>query len=133
VSPVLKTKIEAFAKPPVILCFSTRKEAIDFLTAPPAPKAETPHPLSPLPSGASGPPPGVTSEPSQLDELRTRLQQLEAENKALQEQVVLATIARRPPQNEQVYDEKIAFLESKIEKLVTEAAAAASPVAAKKT
>jgi hypothetical protein len=129
VSPALRVKIEAFAKPPVVLCFATRKEAIDFLTAPPTPaKAETAPPAAAATSliGAPAESGELASLHDEQNAMKTRLLQLETENKTLQEQVVLATIARRAPANEDTYQEKIGHLEAKIEKLLKEAADAAA-------
>lgn len=124
ISPALRVKIEAFAKPPIVLCFATRKEALDFLTTPPAPtKAEPPLPVA---AGAPTDSGELTSLHEEQNALKARLLQLEAENKTLQEQVVLATIARRAPANEEVYQEKIGNLEAKIEKMLKEAAEASA-------
>jgi hypothetical protein len=92
---------------------------------PPSAAAATPFakPAAPADTAVVGAPPSAASF-DEITALRARVAELESEVKALQEQVVLTTIARRPPANEQVYDEKIAFLEAKVEKLVNDAAAA---------
>lgn len=108
VSPALRTKIEAFAKPPVILCFDTSESAVDFFTAPPRP--ETP---------ATAEIKGLKAEE---DAMRKRILELERENKALKEQVVVTTIARRPPAHEADYTRRIDSLESKLEKMISDVA-----------
>jgi anti-anti-sigma regulatory factor len=94
----LKTKIEVFALPPVILTFESREKAIEFFSLPP--------------------PSSSDEEPASL---KARLHDLEQENKSLREQIILTTIARRAPTDEPGYREKIVQLEAKIEKLLTEA------------
>lgn len=123
VSPELRVKIEAFAKPPVVLCFGTRKEAIDFLTAPPtSAKIETPPPAAL--TGEPAPNAELASLHEEQNALKSRLLMLEEENKALKEQVVITTLTRRAPENEAAYHEKIEGLEAKVAKLLEEVAAA---------
>jgi anti-anti-sigma regulatory factor len=148
VSQVLKTKIEVFAKPPVILTFENRAKAVEFFTAPPVPTVS----LGPAGSAAASAGGAVASvgtlassaisaegEALRAEEnsLKQRLKTLEKENKDLREQVVLATIARRVPKDEAAYLQKIQTLEAKIEKLLAEApvapAAPAAPNAPTKT
>ena len=145
VNAALKTKIEVFAKPPIVLTFESREKALEFLTAPPTPEVP---PTTAASTTAAPSAPGAVAPPvatGEADELRAeqssmkqRLHDLELENKLLKEQIILATIARRPPNDEVAYVEKIQTLEAKIEKLLTEvpvapaAPAAAAPAAAKK-
>lgn len=110
VSSELKTKIEAFAKPPVILCFETTDGAVEFLAAPPRPE---------IAEAA-----GAESPKQEEDSLKKRVAALERENKALKEQVILTTLARRAPANEADYVSRIELLESKLEKALAEAAGA---------
>jgi anti-anti-sigma regulatory factor len=110
VSPLLRTKIEAFAQPPVILSFETREKAVEFLSLPPQPE------IPPIaPSGQAYIPPIANAE---VNPLQTRVHDLEAENRRLREQLVLATIARRPPADEPAYLAKIQLLEAKLEKIL---------------
>jgi anti-anti-sigma regulatory factor len=122
ITPGLKTKIEVFAMPPVILTFENREKAVEFLSTPPAPEA---------PPSSVVAPAGASTAAANNDELaaflrseqsafKTRIQELEQENKFLKEQIVQVTIARRPPSDESGYREKIVDLEAKIEKLLTE-------------
>lgn len=124
VSPGLKTKIEVFAKPPIILTFENREKALEFFTAPAVAVVS----------------PDADTLRTEQNSMKQKLHNLELENKLLKEQIVLATIARRPPHDEIAYLEKIQLLEAKIEKLLTEVPvapavpagpAAAAPPAAK--
>ncbi len=116
IGSTLKTKIEVFAQPPVILCFETRAQAIDFLTTPPKPEAvpEAQKPATPDPQLQA-----------EFANLRARVAELERRNKLLEEQVVKTTIERRKPASEAIYLDKIRALEAKIQEYLT-----APPVAA---
>jgi anti-anti-sigma regulatory factor len=164
VSPAVKTKIDSFAQPPLIVCFASRKEAVDFIIKPPVPvKADAPL-RAPAPAVAHVPAPAApAAQPSspfaglpgyqapgaplapgdpagaathahiphnEYAEMKSRVTDLERENQALREQVMLTTLERRVPANEQVYEERIRFLESKVEKLLIEAAKAPAAGAA---
>jgi anti-anti-sigma regulatory factor len=123
VTPGLKTKIEAFAQPPVILSFESKDKALEFFAAPAVPET------SAAPAQLS---------PERLEELeklksedrllRSRLHSLEQENKRLKEQVVLTTIARRPPSDEADYARRISYLETKLQKILEETAPPAAAV-----
>jgi len=115
VSSVLKTKIEVFAKPPIILTFENREKALEFLNAPPKPEVA---PTAAPPSAAPVASADVEALKAEQNSMKQRLHDLELENKALKEQIILAVIARRPPQDEIAYVEKIQTLEAKIEKLL---------------
>lgn len=110
ITPGLKTKIEVFAMPPVILTFESREKAVEFFVAPPAPE--------PLPTA---PAQAAEALPDEQSSFKIRAQELEQENKFLKEQIILTTIARRPPSDEAAYLEKIRHLEAKIEKMLNEA------------
>jgi hypothetical protein len=141
VSAGLKTKIEVFAKPPVILTFESRAKAVEFFLSPPKPEVPaTAAPGAAPAAGAVAGAPLVSPEAEALkaeqNSMKQKLHDLEAENKLLKEQIILATIARRQPKDEVAYLEKIQLLESKIEKLLTEtpvappaAAGSAAPAA----
>lgn len=143
VSQALKTKIEVFANPPTVLTFENRGEALEFFTTPLPQTVPTATPPAPGSTAAAGAVAGVgagavNAETEALraeqNSLKQRLQTLEKENKALKEQVVLATIARRVPEDEAAYLQKIQTLEAKIEKLLAEAPVApAAPAAPTKT
>lgn len=132
VSATLKTKIETFAKPPLILCFETRAKAIEFLTEPPKPEI----PPAAVAAAQAAPAPEQLKELQALQQeqgaLRGRLQQLEKENAGLREQIVAATIARRPPADEAQYIDRIQKLEAKTEKLLADLTAATAAAAAPK-
>jgi anti-anti-sigma regulatory factor len=135
VSTGLKTKIEVFAKPPIILTFETRAKAIEFFLTPPKPEIPATAPGVAPAAGAVAPgslPPEAEALKAEQNSMKQRLHDLEAENKLLKEQIILATIARRQPRDEVAYLEKIQLLEGKIEKLLTETpvAPAAAPAAA---
>lgn len=118
VSPALRAKIEAFAQPPVILCFESKAKAFDFLLGPP--KADPVVAAVPAPTSAS------TEELDKLKSedrlLRSHLHALEQENKRLKEQVVKTTLARRPPSDEADYARRISYLEGKLQKVLEETA-----------
>ncbi len=121
VSPLLKSKIEVFAKPPVILSFETRPQALGFLNAPPPPEV--------MPEAAK--PAESDTHLLEFSNLKAQVAELERKNKALEEQIVVTTLKRRMPGDEAVYLEKIKTLEAKIEALLTAAPApAAAPAAA---
>ncbi|MDR3606139.1 MAG: hypothetical protein P4M08_02030 [Oligoflexia bacterium] len=109
ITPGLRTRIDAFAQPPTILCFETRAQAIEFLTAPPKPEV-----------GPEESKPAESELKLQADfsNLRERVAELERRNKLLEEQVVRTTIARRAPPNEAVYLAKIRNLEAKIQEFL---------------
>lgn len=113
VSAQLKSKIEFFAKPPVILCFETIEKAFEFLTAPVVEAPASSTPTSPV----------LDRKPHVLEK---RVRDLELETTELKKQIVLATIARRAPANEGVYQDQIQDLESQVEKLLLEVAAFAA-------
>jgi hypothetical protein len=135
VSPGLKTKIEVFAKPPIILTFESRAQAVEFFLSPPKPEvpATAAPGTAPAAGGVAAGAPLVSPEAEALkaeqNSMKQKLHDLEADNKLLKEQIILATIARRQPKDEVAYLEKIQLLESKIEKLLSETpvAAAAAP------
>jgi hypothetical protein len=122
VSATLKTKIAVFAKPPVILCFETRAQAVEFLTAPPKPE----FPSAPA---AQETPPAAGPDPheQEFSSLKEKTLLLEQQNKSLEEQLIQTTIKRRVPADEAAYLQKIKALESKIEALLL---ASAPPPAA---
>jgi anti-anti-sigma regulatory factor len=115
ITAVLKTKIEVFAMPPVILTFENREKAIEFFAAPPA--VETPV----APANIANSNEAAAAAVDEQNSFKTRIHELEQENKLLKEQIVLATIARRPPSDEAGYLEKIASLEGKIAKMLEQA------------
>jgi anti-anti-sigma regulatory factor len=115
ITTVLKTKIEVFAMPPVILTFESREKAIEFFSTPPVVEA----PAAPVNTANNNE--AAEAIQSERNSFKTRVHELEQENKLLREQIVLATIARRPPSDEAGYLEKIAALEGKIAKMLEEA------------
>jgi anti-anti-sigma regulatory factor len=120
VTPMLKSKIEVFAMPPVILTFESRAQALEFFLTPPKTE-QTPAPESSASDVATE---ALRQEQSSF---RSRILELEAENKLLKEQIVLATIARRLPADEAGYRERISTLEAQIEKLLLEAQMSQAP------
>jgi anti-anti-sigma regulatory factor len=115
ITPGLKTKIEVFAMPPVILTFESREKAVEFFLVPPV--AETSEAVAPAAPNHEA----VEALKNEQNSYKTRILELEQENKFLKEQIVSVTIMRRPPTDEAGFLEKISQLESKIEKMLTEA------------
>jgi anti-anti-sigma regulatory factor len=126
VSPELKGKIESFAQPPVILCFESRAKALDFFSTPPQADATAATPA--LSAAAAAAHEELEKLKSEDRLMRSRMHSLEQENKRLKEQVVRATIARRPPHDEADYARRISFLEGKLQKILEETAPPAAEV-----
>lgn len=125
VDPELKTRIEAFAKPPVVKCFATVEEALEtFKPKPPKPIPAAPSP-APAPAPAAAPA-GQFKEDIRKRELedvgtfRRRIAELEKENLALRKQLVAAMAQRRVPQDAATFQEKIRSLEAQLQQCFTE-------------
>jgi anti-anti-sigma regulatory factor len=123
VDEALKTKIESFAKPPVILSFETREAAVAHLRPLAPPAAAAPAPAPPPEAPRHGAHPEAHSFPGhdELAALRMRVAQLESDNARLRERVVRAVIERRVPAHEQDYVDRIQDLEARLERALSEA------------
>lgn len=135
-----RTRIEAFAKPPVVHCFETREKAIEFFhpaekaadtvtAAPAAPVSETP--------AAPGAPAEKTvdqfkeeiraQEINTLGVLRKTISDLEAQNKELTTQLSNLVRMRRDPPDLASWQEKVALLEKQLEEAMTQVNAKDAP------
>lgn len=131
-----RTKIEAFAKPPVVLCFETRERAIEFFY-PPEKKEDVA--VTPQASAASA----VAAEPEKtvdqfkeeikaqeintLGVLRKTIADLEAQNKELITQMAQLVRNRRDPPDLASWQEKVALLEKSLEETMTQVNAKDAP------
>ncbi len=141
IAPLTRAKIEAFSKPPVVSCFSTREEALESFY----PKEE-PDEKPVGPAVGSTPPPAPMAvdtnaldeeaamqyrqqlkerESGELGELRKRLVQLENENVELKSQISQMIVTRREPPDVEAWREKVTILERQVSEAIKTAQEAA--------
>lgn len=127
-----RTKIEAFAKPPVVLCFETRERAIEFFY-PPETQADAPVAAH----GATTAVPEKTAdqfkeeikaqEINTLGVLRKTISDLEAQNKELIIQLAHLVRQRRDPPDLASWQEKVVLLEKTLEETMVQVNAKDAP------
>ncbi len=116
--------IQAFASPPLVLCYATRKEALAVFAAPPPldtvpgqPEALVDPLAPPLVAGLTKED-YLARELGDLGQIRKQLADAERDNRLLQEQIVRQVTDRRAVVGTDALHEKIVALEQEIEKLL---------------
>ncbi|MBC7691945.1 MAG: hypothetical protein H7222_09255 [Methylotenera sp.] len=142
VDPVTRSKIENFSKPPVVISYATRADAVASFAPPPPAELKVPSPAAQATPATPTPAPGKTSdavspekaqirqrEITDLGALRKQIAQLEAENKTLKHNMLAMVMERRTPPDADSYDTKIKALEVQIVELLTATQAPAAGAA----
>jgi hypothetical protein len=145
IAPLTRAKIEAFSKPPIVNCFSSRAEAVESFY-PKTPEPSNGPMAAPAPASAASPADAKITdtnsadeaamhykeqlkqrESGELGELRKRLVELENENVELKARLTEIVIVRREPPDVEAWREKVTILEKQVSEAI-KAAQEAAPV-----